>query len=123
MSNIKQISENEAIRKVIAEGKAMDYIDVVEAVRKEYGLSVSSALVEKVHSQLRRQAKALTKPRISLEAGTLEHEEKYAELQKTENPETDHLALALRFVQSVKGLANAKKALAELESMMQELAT
>jgi hypothetical protein len=117
MAGMTKISETDAIRQVIAEGGAMDYIDVVDAVRKKFGIKVSSALVEKVHAKLRKEAKNEIQPRIRLELG--QAEPAYAE--KVEGAGGDDVAHALRFVRSVNGLQNAKRALAELEAMMRQL--
>jgi hypothetical protein len=119
MVDVAKISESEAIRQIIAEGGVMDYVDVVEAVRKKFGIRVSSALVEKVHSQLQQEARNQTpsvQPRIRLELGQPPKEPLPA-------PERsgDHLAQVLRFVKSVHGLQNAKRALAELEAVLLEL--
>ena len=107
----------EAIRQVINEGGAMDYVDVVDRVREKFGLNVSSALVEQIHLEMRQQHKKQTQPRIKLEVVPSEP----SEAGITEDGQSDHLAHALRFVQSVRGMRNAKRALSELEDIMRQL--
>ena len=120
MSNAAKPSETEAIRQVIAEGGMMDYIDVVAAVQKRFGMTVSSGLVERVHMQMRQEAQENTSPRIKLELGVAEATEA-AEKQASQATPSDHLAQALHFVKSVHGLQNAKRALAELEAMLRDI--
>jgi hypothetical protein len=132
MTDATNLSETDAIRQVITEGGAMDYIDVVEAVRKKYGLNVSSGLVEQVHLQMRQASKYDIQPRIKLELGRPRQPEDAARGQSVdvggdvdigggESCPPDHLALALRFVKSVHGLQNAHRALRELEAILHEL--
>ena len=117
MSDNSQISKNEAIRQVVAEGTAMDYVDVVDRVREKYGLTVSAVLVEKLHSQMRKETENNMQPRINLE---LQANRDRTEKEVVGRPQADDLVHALHYVKSVNGLKNAKRTLAELEVLMQD---
>jgi hypothetical protein len=118
MSDATQISKVDAIRQVIAEGGPMDYADVVAAVREKHGLSVSSALVERVHLDERQRIKI--EPHIRLEVGNAgSPKPDGAEEHVTGKSTSSDLSHAVAFVKAMHGLQNAKKALAELESIVQ----
>ena len=122
MSDTKHLSEVEAIRQVIVEGGAMDYVDVVNVVRKKFGLNVSSALVEQVHVEMcQQQPKRDIQPRIRMEVGVSDPTLESAKRESVEATPKGHLQLAANFVKSVGGLKNAVQALAELEVIMRDL--
>ncbi len=111
------ISDSAAIRHVIAQGDAMEYVDVVNTVRKQYGLIVSPVRVEEVHIQMQQEIEANPQPQATLDAGQTEP----TATESTASTETTHLAHALHYVKSVGGLRNAKRVLAELEATLREL--
>ena len=131
MSDTTQISEIEAIRQVIEDGSAMDFVDVVSEVQKRFRLEVTSAQVEEVVHDLVTKKKPKVRPgsRVSVNMTSNLPADDAAptcvEQAKSTNSETpsaqlpmDELSHALHFVKSVHGLANAKRALAELESIL-----
>lgn len=133
MSDTTQLSGAEAIRQVIEGGSAMDYIDVVNEVQKRFCLEVTSAQVEEVFHGLATKKKTEVRPgsRVSVEmASNLQTEDAaptragQATSTNSETPSAhlpmDELTHALHFVKSVHGLVNAKRALAELESILQQ---
>ncbi|MCA9136146.1 MAG: hypothetical protein KDB00_05290 [Planctomycetales bacterium] len=128
MSNETELSETDAIKLVIADGTAMDYIDVVDAVEKRFRIKTSSAVVEQVHHEMmkaRTDAKEHLKPRMALEMASQIPVRKEQQIptsspKSTETPVTDPMALALQFVKSVGGMKHAKQALADLEAMLRE---
>lgn len=122
MVDSTHITDIEAIQQVIMDGGAMDYIDVVDAVKNRFQLNVSSAQVEQVHHELKKETaskQAKTRPgsRISLDLTTNLSDESG---QQTAHPPTDQptddLVCALNFVKSIGGLEKAKRALKKLES-------
>lgn len=133
MSDTTQISGTDAIRLVIEAGGALDFIDIVNKVQKRFRLDVTSAQVEQVLHDL-ATAEADEKPaaRVSLAMTTIRPDEAPAtvaaqpsQIQSTQpsqcqppQSQTDNLGHALHFVKSVNGLTNAKRALAELESIL-----
>ena len=130
MSNTEKLSKDEAIRRVIAEGSALDYVDVVDEVRKQFGIKVSTGLVEKVYLELKRRGTQLNvEPRLQMDipspsepATAVIRSPAGSEKVESEGNEStsrnSHLLHALTFVKSVNGLSNAKAALAELEAIM-----
>ena len=143
MSDSKQILENEgtskpirdAIRQVIAEAGAVDYIDVVQAVRNKYRFDVTTAQVEEVYHQLDNETRQQPQARTSVSITAMPIASKPESLSTNENeaPEItlphcadstpmpgpqDDLSKALCFVKSVGGLAAAKRALLDLESVL-----
>ncbi len=127
MSNDTELSETDAIKLVIADGTAMDYIDVVNAVEKRFRIKTSSAVVEQVHHDMvksRTDAKEHLRPRLSLEMASPipKRAERYVP-PTSSKPSTvgvDTMTLALHFVKSVGGMKQAKQALAELEAVLRE---
>lgn len=131
MTGTQKLSEVDAIRRVISAGGAMDYIDVVEAVRQKFGMTVSMGLVEKVYRELPNEARVKVEPRLTMnltapKASVDSGRRTPTDADKKDAPDensgstslTSHLAHALQFVKSVNGLGNAKAALKELESIM-----
>ena len=137
MSDATQISEAEAIRRVINSGSMMDYIDVVNEVRNQFHLNVTAAQVE----QLIKDSDTTTanaKPRTRVSMDMVAHlpdevaqtdatqppltqpSQVHPEQVQTELPPTEDLSHAVHFVKSVNGLTNAKRALAALESILLE---
>ena len=123
MSDATQISGTEAIRRVIENGTAVDYIDVVHEVKKRFRLDVTSADVEQVFHDLATE-KSRPSSRVSMAMTTERPEQSLqtdAALPKSTQPSqttTEDLEHALHFVQSVQGLTNAKRLLAELEAIL-----
>ena len=123
MTKATDVTEIEAIKKVIAEGGAMDYIDVVDAVEKRFRIKTSSATVEQVHHDMmnaRTDSKQSPKPRVTFEmTSKLPVEEPSGQSTSVEPSKVDDdVALALQFVRSVGGISKAKRALEELETIM-----
>jgi pyruvate dehydrogenase complex dehydrogenase (E1) component len=129
-------AEAKAIRQVIAESGAVDFVDVVNAVRDRFRINVTAAQVEEVYHELARETKPEPKARTSVtltsmvseggnEDGTPEATvptaatapSAQAPTQESSQP-TDDLGHALNYVKSVGGLANAKRTLLELESLL-----
>ena len=110
----------------------MDYVDVVNEVHKRFRLEVTSAQVEQVfHDLVTAKTKVRPGSRVSVEmtskfpvesSQTEATQPKSAVPSQTQPPQpsTDNLGHALHFVKSVHGLTNAKRALAELESILLE---
>ena len=124
MSHEQQLSVSDAIRQSIMENDVSDYADVIEIVRKKYGLAVSSADVERVYGQMMRESEAAKSPEITLELGSfsgMDTQRSSKELPSTEGCTADHLGHAMQFVKSVGGFTNAKKALSELETTMKDI--
>ena len=129
MNHDAELSETDAIKLVIAEGTAMDYIDVVNEVEKRFRIKTSSAVVEQVHHDMvksRTDAKEHLKPRLSLEmasqipARTEKHAAAPASTSTPTADDGDPMTLALHFVKSVGGMKQAKQALAELEAVLRD---
>ncbi len=128
MSDAAKVSEIDAIHQVIVDGGAMDYVDIVNAVKKRYQLTVSSALVEQVHhdlltkqSEISHSEKTRVRPgsRVSLNmTSNLPEETGRQTKEPSKNQTADDLGHALDFVKSVGGLSNAKRLLGELESIL-----
>ena len=135
MANTEQVSEVEAIRQVIAEGNAMDFVDVAEAVQKRFRLDVTASKVEQVVYDMVNSQKPAGKdeqpppvriaPRVGVEmmSAVVDDASQKAAAEPAPEPTAstepaDEMAHALHFVKSVNGLANAKRALAELESVL-----
>ncbi|QDV41758.1 hypothetical protein Enr13x_16010 [Stieleria neptunia] len=126
MAQSSELSEIEAIKRVIAEGGAMDYVDVVDAVEKRFRIKTSAATVEQVHHDLVNAADAVADQAagagdqfspslgVSMAAQLPSEREQDAAADTT----ADHMTLAMQFVKSVGGLNRAKNALAELEAML-----
>ena len=132
MSDTKQISEVDAIRRVMAESGTMDYIDVVNAVYKRYRLNVTAADVEQVaHGLVDEESTVKPRAQVSLDlsanipanettpatstasTGSISAQP-VAQSADQSRSDMDH---ALHFVKSVGGLAKAKLLLAELEAI------
>lgn len=126
MPKTTQISETDAIRQVIADNSAMDYVDVVDAVQKRFRLTVTSSQVEEVvHELVNEKTRMRSAPRVKVEMGSGLHAEPVKpesshpqSIQLTKDPPSDDLGHALQFVKSVHGLTNAKRALADLENLL-----
>ncbi len=127
MADTKQISEVDAILQIISENGSMDYIDVVNAVKKRFRLDVSSAQVEQVvHDLLNRKTRVRPGARVSLEMTTkLPDDVERTDADKSGSTSIlsaelsrDDLANALSFAKSVGGLAKAKRVLEELEAIL-----
>ena len=127
-------AEAKAIRQVIAESGAVDFVDVVNAVRDRFRINVTAAQVEEVYHELARETKPEPKARTSVTLTSMvsegENEDSGtpaptaatapsapAPAQQPSQP-TDDLGHALHYVKSVGGLANAKRKLLELESLL-----
>ena len=142
MSDTNQISETEAIRRVLKSGSMMDYIDVVNEVRNQFHLNVTAAQVEQLlHESANTTADVKPRTRVSMDmvANFPDEVAQTAATQpplsqpplsqpspgqteqvQTELPPTADLSHALHFVKSVNGLTNAKRALAALESILEK---
>ena len=129
MSDTSQVTETDAIRQVIADTGALDYIDVVNEVRKRFRIEVTSAQVEQVYHDLDTETKPAPKSRTTVTMTSTTADEAAAKSEPEITLPTrdvpsepdlpkDDLTLALNFVKSVGGLAKAKRALMELESVM-----
>lgn len=141
MSNASDISTNPnfldqsaelAIWQVIQTTPALDYIDVVNAVRDQFRMEVTSAQVENVYHKIEegllqpptvRTSVSLTgSPRSDAQPSGLNRSAPELTLPAHSVPEPvepqDDLAIALNFVKSLGGLANAKRALEELETIL-----
>jgi len=126
MSETEPIPEVDAIRQVIAESGAMDYIDVVNAVFKRFRINVSATDVERVAHEMVSE-KTMVKPRaqVSLDLSANLPTRKPTPSGSNSNapagPDSDHpesdMDHALHFVKSVGGLARAKRLLSELEAI------
>ncbi|PAY16282.1 hypothetical protein CKO51_27400 [Rhodopirellula sp. SM50] len=120
-------SEIDAIKRVIAEGGAMDYVDVVDAVEKRFRIKTSAATVEQVHHDLVNAADEVAEqvggaddqfsPSLGVSM-TAKLPSESGGAMPAEDTSADHMTLAMQFVKSVGGLNRAKSALAELEAML-----
>ena len=129
MAKATELSETEAIKQVIADGVAMDYIDVVDAVERRFQLKTSSAKVEQVHREMANaiaEATPIPEPKMKIAlASKLPSQDKQRQAPSDTPPAsdvaemtTDQMALTLQFVKSIGGLNSAKRALAELEATL-----
>lgn len=127
MTQSSERSEIEAIKRVIADGGAMDYVDVVDAVKKRFHIKTSAATVEQVHHDLVNAAEEVGEQvggagdqfSPSLGVSMTAHLPSDSGAGASEAGTTaDHMTLAMQFVKSVGGLNRAKSALAELEAML-----
>jgi hypothetical protein len=129
MTGSNEVNKEEAIRQVIAAGGSMDYVDVVNAVEKQFGIHVSSALVEQVHHQLSEQTRHETsKSRLDISFSAAPFTSQMPSSEPSRESPTrnqpgqaeaseEELAVALRFVKSVGGLSNARRLLDELANL------
>ena len=127
MTQSSEQSEIEAIKRVIADGGAMDYVDVVDAVEKRFRIKTSAATVEQVHHDLVNAAEEAREqvggaddqfsPSLGVSM-TAHLPSESAPQTPAEATTADHMTLAMQFVKSVGGLNRAKSALAELEAML-----
>ncbi|QDV84194.1 hypothetical protein [Planctomycetes bacterium TBK1r] len=127
MTQSSEQSEIDAIKRVIAEGGAMDYVDVVDAVEKRFRIKTSAATVEQVHHDLVNAADEVAdqvggaddhfSPSLGVSM-TAKLPSESAGATSAEGTSNDHMTLAMQFVKSVGGLNRAKSALAELEAML-----
>ena len=129
MAKATELSETEAIKQVIADGVAMDYIDVVDAVERRFQVKTSSAKVEQVHHELAdaiAETNSIPEPKMKIAlASKLPSEDKPRKSSSNTPPASDgtgmtteQMTLALQFVKSMGGLNSAKRALAELEATL-----
>ena len=127
----KEAAAAEAIRQVIAQSGAVDFVDVVNAVRDRFRLSVTAAQVEQVYHELAAETKPTPRARTSVTLTSLAPEFERSEpdhadpVASTQSPSAkpaesleDAMVLAVQFVKSVGGIANAKLILNELESAL-----
>ena len=126
MSEQTGVPENEAIRQIIAEGGAMDYVDVVDAVKKRFRVDTTAAQVEQIHQEMMRaQRTSHQSPPASVKlelASKLPPETANAATGASlsgSGSEDAHVAEALKFVNNVGGLSHARVALKRLEQLLQ----
>ena len=118
MSDLLSKSTLDAVRLAIAEGIAMDYVDLVDVVRQKYGLEVSAREVEIIHRQMQAETQEISLPRPppSVDVASV------LATEQTRDPAgEDPLSHALRFVSAVRGRENAKRALNDLETLLKEI--
>ena len=104
----------EAIRLAIEAGGCGDYCDVVEEVKRRYGLTVGEGQVESTYRAM--QEKALVGGNSQ---GTLAMREEL--LASADTGKADRRVKALRFVQAMGGFGAAREALSELEKELKRL--
>ena len=90
-----EISEEEAIRRVLHAGTCADYVDVANVVQQQFGLKVGAARVEEVAMQIRNEDHGDA-------ASGSKHEQ------------------VLKFVESMGGFDAARAALTELENSLRK---
>ena len=124
----------EAIREVFAEGRALEYCDVVREVRERYGLRAPEALVERLYLDWKR-GRALPRERAKVTIGLNPVEAlprtRSEPLVRRETADSngsngsrpvgiaallDRETSAWRFVEAFGGFAPARAALDRLES-------
>ncbi len=139
MANADKPTAVEAIGQIIAEGNAMDFVDVAEAVQKRFDLDVTASQVEQVVYDLVNKQNApeaaepqtpiRSAPRVGVEMMSTVTDDTKQEPATDSVPTepvvsqpgtepVDAMTQALQFVKSVNGLENAKRALAALESVL-----
>jgi len=119
MADATKISEAEAIRQVIADGFASDFVDVVNEVQKRFRLQVTSSQVEQVYNDLVSKKKPpRLDARVEMQMTSKPPGEPQPEQLQPSKTSTDEVSHALQFVKSVGGIARAKRALAELETIL-----
>ena len=110
MTSPQQPTTTEAIQTVILGKGVTDYLEVVDEVKRRFGLAVSQRMVEetytqmKKHAQTRQVAKASALPESTLAAAG-----------------SEKLGLALKFVDQLGGLAQARQAIDQLEKVLGKL--
>lgn len=124
------ISEEEAIRKIVLEGTCADYVDIANAVRERFGFHVGAGRVEMVVMAMKQEppgppGSSLKSAGIKL-TGNLHHgTESGAHPQpESETSPVDSAALrqdVLKFVESMGGFDAARAAIADLERSVRDL--
>lgn len=121
---------DEAIRRAIRDGAGGDYCDVVDFVKKHYGVDVSTAQVERVVQELKRSPRG--PGRIDLQmSGELEANSGPASLAipagtsppapvAEESSKSDRDAV-LAFVERMGGFPSARQALDRVEQSLRRL--
>lgn len=102
MAEKSKPTKTEAIRVVLEAGVAGDYCDVVDEVKRRYGLTVGEGQVEAAARELQEEASEVAASDQGAAA-------------------TDPRVTALRFVQAVGGFAAARQALSDLEHELKRL--
>jgi len=125
------VTKEDAIRQAIREGAAGDFCDVAEVVKKKFGLTVGSGLVEEVYHQLQNdrensEAHPSRDPKDAmLKFAGLGLVGKVPETAtKTESSEiapTLDRERILEFVQQMGGFSAARDAITKLEQSMKTL--
>lgn len=135
MSDTKEISAVEAIRQVIADTGALDYVDIVNAVHKRFRIGVTAAQVEQVYHDLTHETAPKPQARTSVTLTSMMADPApTAPAVAPSSPQQPHhpsssndstpgavgneFGRAVDFVKSVGGLANAKRLLNDLESVL-----
>jgi len=103
----KPLTETQAIQRVIEEGSAADFCDVVDVVKKRFGLRVGLGMVEEVYLAMKKEAaddstRPHVQPALSPQSGVVN-------------------AKTLQFVKEMGGFEEARQAIAELETLMSKL--
>ena len=129
MTKAIDTSEIEAIKQVIAEGGAMDYVDVVDAVERRFQVKTSAAKVEQVHRDMARarmdsKPSSIPRMKIGLTAKLPSDVERDAmnsgSMRNTQASDApiDETAIALQFVRTMGGMNKARRALDDLETVL-----
>lgn len=124
------ISEEEAIRRIVHEGTCADYIDVATVVQQRFGLHVGCGKVEEVVQTMKRERPSQPVPwrhhAGSKLTSTLSDENKphFAD-QSTSSGISDASRAArpevLKFVESMGGFDAARAAITDLETSLSNL--
>lgn len=114
MAKKSKPTKAEAIRLVIEAGAGGDYCDVVDEVKRRYGLTVGEGQVESTFRAMQEKADVRGNSRVTLSMRE--------ELPNSSNAgKADRRAAALRFVQAMGGFAAAREVLSELEKDLKRL--
>ena len=108
MSKQEKPNEIEAIRIVIDSGAVGDYCDVVDEVKKRFGLIVAASQVEQIHTAMKA------------EASTREQIQQQHDSRDSANAST-RKAIVLEFVEEMGGINEAKAAISDLERTIKRL--
>lgn len=129
--------KEQAIRQVILDGAAGDYVDIADRVKERFRIDVSVALVEQVAIAMRNEKQQSVEPEsVNLRGGEIGLTASHvpSEQPATEQPVTEKAPSAavsstpgsqremtLQFVEAVGGFNAAHKALDELEGSLKKL--
>lgn len=125
-----EISEEEAIRRIVHEGTCADYIDVANVVQQRFGLHVGCGKVEEVVQAMKRERPGQPVPwrhhagsRLTSALSDKNKPDLTDQSASSGIPEASRPARpeVLKFVESMGGFAAARAAITDLETSLSNL--